>query len=699
MVVDAFGDLVSALLGPPRAGTPLPAVDPALLLADAAPVEARLTAAFLVALAGPAHPLHAAAVEVLDAPHAGASDDLVALYRTGLAAAWSELAQLRRTDPSFDATVAAARAALERALAAGDARATIEALWSVWFPSGVGLTGRIDAAVVELRDKRLVTVDAPNPAPITDPGREVLFTSNVLLGLPLDPVQDAAIEDELRPAVDRAGAEPQRSWFDHPIPMGIEPDRNELLYGLRGLDRAVAFEARRRGDEAPARATCLLSVSVTHAALRPVARRYAEMELARGAPLDHLDVLVVSELEARRLVDEVVGVAADRFVGPDGDPALLDIVGVDGEYGRHYSFLKAIAAVWHVVVDPEVRATFKIDLDQVFDQDVLVAETGRSAFEHLATPLWGATGRDAEDRPIELGMLAGALVNERDISRGLFTPDVPVPERPLRPDEMAFASAVPQAVSTRAEMMERYGGDRPDGVGTALERVHVTGGTTGILVDALRRHRPFTPSFVGRAEDQAYVLSVLGTEGPRLAYVHAAGLIMRHDKEAFAGDAIAAAETGKLIGDDIRILVFSAYARALAADPARGIGDVEAVQRLLDPFTGAFVSRLPTTVVLLRFALRLAARYASGHDGEARDLARLGAPRIREALRMTEDERFAHTLARERRAWDRFHDGLDALEAAIGEGDPAALGLRDHARAIIESCRVSPERPRPAAVT
>ncbi len=121
---------------------------------------------------------------------------------------------------------------------------------------------------------------------------------------------------------------------------------------------------------------------------------------------------------------------------------LRAVIGVDGEYGRHYSFLKAIAALWHVAIDPAVRATFKIDLDQVFPQDVLVAETGRTAFGHLGTPLWGALARDAEGRDIELGMLAGALVNERDIGRGLFTPDVDLPTRDRR-SSMSTCSSAP----------------------------------------------------------------------------------------------------------------------------------------------------------------------------------------------------------------------------------------------------------------
>jgi len=265
---------------------------------------------------------------------------------------------------------------------------------------------------------------------------------------------------------------------------------------------------------------------------------------ARGGGLRHLDVVVVTESAARRLVDEVIvpalGLASGGAAAAAAAPGLRAIVGVDGEYGRHYSFLKAIAALWHVVIDPVVRATFKIDLDQVFPQEVLLAETGRTAFGHLATPLWGATARDVEGREVDLGMLAGALVNERDIGRGLFTPDIDFPKHPPTFDERVFYSVLPQAVSTRAEMMERYDGPAVDGVARALERVHVTGGTNGIRVDALRRHRPFTPTFVGRAEDQAYILSALDEPGPRLAYAHAAGLIMRHDKDAFAGEAIAA---------------------------------------------------------------------------------------------------------------------------------------------------------------
>jgi hypothetical protein len=540
-------------------------------------------------------------------------------------------------------------------------------------------TGRlladVPAAVAALRERRRVTVETPPADPITEPAREILFTSNVLLGLPLAPEHHAALAElpaDVAQVVRAASATEQRHWFDHPIPIGVEPEANELVQGLRGLDEAAAAEGADR-------LTVVLSVSVTHPALREIARPYVEATLGLVPPLRTLDVVVVSEDDARGLVSQVLRPAIERWApGTQNDARTLDVVGVDGAYGRHYSFLKAVAALWHVFVDPRVRATFKFDLDQVFPQRELLAETGRMALEHLANPDWGAMGRDGRNRPIELGMLAGALVNERDIGGGLFTPDVPIPPAPSRPSEALFYPVLPQAVSTRAEMQARDD-DGP------IERIHVTGGTTGIRVDALRRHRPFTPSWIGRAEDQAYMLSALGGAAPRLAYLHAPGLIMRHDKEAYAGLAIEAAHVGKLIGDDVRILEFTAYARAI--ERTRGV-PFAATKALLDPFTGAFVSRTPVATTLRRFAHRIVEQHAAGKVEDAEAYARIGARRLAEALDATRDiDAYAARIEAERRQWHAVYDALDGLDAAVAAGDPTALDLRDRGRALLDGWR------------
>jgi hypothetical protein len=482
--------------------------------------------------------------------------------------------------------------------------------------------------------------------------------------------------------------EEQKYWFDHPIPLDIETDANEIIYGLNGLNEAIAFEKAEGHAAADARIACALSVSVTHTGLKNVARDYVQEAIASAPNMPHLDVYVFSEAAVDRLVDEVLAPAAQQFLGRDDLEPLRQVFGVDGEYGRHYSFLKAVSAFWHVLVDRRVRATFKIDLDQVFPQEQLVAEGGGSAFQHFQSPLWGSRGKDANDCEVELGMLAGALVNEKDIARGLFTPDVTRPSRIPDGEAVAFFNRVPMALSTEAEMMTRYTGtaDNPDGKNTCLHRIHVTGGTNGILVDALRRHRPFTPTFIGRAEDQAYLLSVLFAGPAPLRYVHSAGLIMRHDKEAFAGSAIEAAKVGRFVGDLVRTLYFSHYVRTLPWSDDR-------IKKTIDPFTGCFASHIPTTLVALRLSLCVGELLARG-DGQARaealELMEMAAERLdpligrlREAPLALADE-----LAKQRAGWDLFYDSLNALEEALAEGDQKASVLRDAARRVVEDCRI-----------
>lgn len=653
----------------------LPILDPEPWLDEPADPVARVSAAFLVAVAGETHPAHGRALAILADPPAEASD-LAAFERAGLERVRAELDGARGSE-AFRDRLEAARVAIGSSTSEDE---TAEVIWRAFFPQAAGVRGHEEAHVAKLRARRSIDVVRPALDPITDPAREVLFTSNVLLTVPdaATDIEALPYPAELRAAIRAAVDEPQRYWYDHPIQIGVEPEANELLYGLRGLDSAIGAES---GTD---RVTCLLSVSVTHDGLAPIARRYVEAELARDGELRHLDVVVVTEADTRRLIDDVVLPALGESRA-GASTRLHRVVGVDGRYGRHYSFLKAVLALWHVAIDPAVRATFKIDLDQVFPQDVLIEETGRSMFGHLSTPLWGGTGRDADGQELELGMLAGALVNERDIGKGLFTPDVAIPDRLPRMDEHVFFSPLPQSISTRAEMMERYDEAPIDGVTRALERIHVTGGTNGIRVDALRRHRPFTPTWVGRAEDQAYLLSVLGRPGPRLAYAHAAGLIMRHDKEAFAGQAMAAAHVGKLIGDDVRILVFSAYIEAIS----RIGGDAAAIRRLLDPFTGCFVSDVPQMLVLLRLALRTLRLFADGEIDDAREYAIDGARRIGETLGSQGDAAVAvRSLADEQAAWDDYYDALDALEAGIVADEPGAAQIRDTAAEIIDACRV-----------
>ncbi|MBW1827812.1 MAG: hypothetical protein JRI74_00105 [Deltaproteobacteria bacterium] len=560
-----------------------------------------------------------------------------------------------------------------------------ERRWSVFFPEGTGICDNRQDRIKQLRKKRMVNITELNASPLTDPGRQILFTSNVLLTVPdkSKSPEELNLTNDLKSKIFQAAHEPQIYWYDHPVQIGVKPEQNEVFYGLRGLDETVEYERNR--DRMPAdKITCLLSVSVTHQGLQCLAKRYLEEDISQSHGFKNIDVYVCTEADAKLIAQDILVPAAEYYTGNGNAAELLSVFGVDGEYGRHYSFLKAISAFWNVLIDPEIKATFKIDLDQVFPQEELVEQSKASAFEHFKTPLWGARGVDSEGQPIELGMIAGALVNETDIGTSLFTPDVLFPPATLSPEEKVFFSTLPQALSTEAEMMTRYNSDDLDGVNTCIQRIHVTGGTNGILIDSLRRHRPFTPSFIGRAEDQAYILSILPRQGVQLAYVHKDGLIMRHDKEAFALDAIKAASSGKLVGDYVRTLFFSEYARSL-------ISDISRLKRAVDPFTGCFMSIIPNTVVFLRFCLKAASFYASGKDEQGFEFVTMGMPRIQNSLEFIDEENslLSQSFKKERLGWDIYYDVLEALEKGLKEKDGFAIKLQNKARVIMQQCLIT----------
>lgn len=559
-------------------------------------------------------------------------------------------------------------------------------VWQLFFPEGVDVFSKHKQHAKELRKSRIVEIKKLNPHPIAEPGREIIFTSNVLLGIPNKNtnIDKLNYDDDLKYALKKVITEPQLYWYDHPVQIGVAPEANEILYGLIELDKSLEAE-RERGNLNAGKVKCLLSVSVTHEGLHHIAKKYITRELQQHSKLKNLEVYVFTEDDTDLLIEEVLLKITGKDQNLKNTEKLLQIFGVDGEYGRHYSFLKAIAAVWNVLIDPEIKATFKIDLDQVFAQKELIEQSGASAFEHFKNPLWGATGIGNNGEELELGMIAGALVNEKDIHKGLFTPDVIFPDSIPDKESSIFFSKMLMALSTEGELMTRYKNNTAiDGKSFCIERIHVTGGTNGILVNALRKHRPFTPSFIGRAEDQCYILSVLGNnKGSRLAYLHEDGLIMRHDKEAFAQEALKSAKFGNIVGDYMRTLYFSEYAKAIT-------DDINLLKKLVNPFTGCFISRIPITVCMLRFAINGVKFYKEGQDDIGYRFLTENAKRLEKAIDFVngDNSKLKKQAEFERKGWDLFYDILENIEGMIKRQEPAAMKIVSGAKKIINNCKI-----------
>jgi hypothetical protein len=685
-----FTSIISTLMQPKRDKDTFSIFDPTLQFdekrTDKSGIAQSLNAAFLIGLADGKHPELPRAKRFL-ARMKNSSEwaHIATFYLNGIGVVHREIESMCTNDRNFSHRLKTLSTWMSNNKNLNKTEEAIEKIWSVFFPEANDILTNKHQRVKALREKRTVTIAKLNATPITDPAQQILFTSNVLLTIPLksESLNDLPLSSHLKKKLLNIMSEPQVFTYDHPIRLGIDPEKTEVLYGLRGLDTAFEFERDRGTMSCDAKPMCVLSVSVTHHGIRNIAKRYLEELFFHSQSLKNIDVYVITEIDTQRIVDEILAPAATHYLRHNDAKELLSVFGVDGEYGRHYSFLKAVAAFWSIFIRPDIKATFKIDLDQVFPQKELVEQTGNSVFEHFKTPLWGAYCMDSNGQPLELGMIAGSLVNQQDIGKSLFTPDVPFPNFALSPDEYIFFSTLPQALSTEAEMMTRYTTNKLNGKKTCIQRIHVTGGTNGILIDSLRRYRPFTPSFIGRAEDQAYILSMIANPGTKLGYAHKDGLIMRHDKEVCAQEGIQSAYISKIVGDYIRILYFSAYAKALTNDVAK-------LKDTIDPFTGCFISKIPASVTYLRFGLKAASFFASGEEEHGLEFIKIGAKRITNALDFVhgENSMLKQHYEKERLSWNLYYDTLSAVEDALKNGDNFALELRKKAESIIYQCYV-----------
>ncbi|MCK5034193.1 MAG: hypothetical protein KAS18_11180, partial [Calditrichia bacterium] len=563
-------------------------------------------------------------------------------------------------------------------------------IWTVFFPEGVSLLNpeKRPPKIAELQEKRKVNITHLNPTPIINPAFEILFTSNVLLTVPLNsmPVDNLKVNRLLKSKLTKIAQEEQLYWYDHPVPIGIESSKNEVIYGLSGLSKMLEYEKIRGNADENTTLNCVLSASVTHAGLHEIVKDYLHDELSRAKGIKHLNVYLFTEEDTTKLITDILLPIAQQYMDlkESGLELLNEIIGVDGEYGRHFSFLKAIAAFWQVFIDTKICATYKIDLDQVFTQKELVEQTGASAFEHFKTPLWGARGIDSTNNEIEFGMIAGAVVNEEDFDKSIYYPDILFPQgTDLNPDEIVHFSRLPQALSTEAEMTIQYNKNQFD---HAISRIHVLGGMSGILVNALRKYKPFTPTFIGRAEDQAYLLSVLLSEQPYLRCLHKSGLIMRHDKKAFVGEVLEAAEIGKMIGDYTRILLYSYYAESLPFG-------LRKIKDQVDPFTGCFISHLPLAVIYLRFALKAASFFNSTEMNQQKqglEFLENGSKRLYALInQLTDDpDSLRERFQQERVAWDLFYDILNIAEQKLKERDYFTKKIKEKALSLVAKCKI-----------
>lgn len=204
-------------------------------------------------------------------------------------------------------------------------------LWKVFFPEALGVGKDVQTEVDALREKRKVTISHLNSKPIDNPAVEILFTSNALLTIPKSPelIDSLALTEDLKKELKEIVREPQSYWYDHPIPIGVPAQENEILYGLKGLNDTVAFEKEIGTLPNNARLNCALSVSVTHKGLQNLAKNYIEQTLAQSSPLDHIDVCIYTEADTEKIIDQILVPAAEHFLKIRNAKDKFQVLGIE----------------------------------------------------------------------------------------------------------------------------------------------------------------------------------------------------------------------------------------------------------------------------------------------------------------------------------------------------------------------------------
>ena len=586
----------------------------------------------------------------------------------------------------------------------------------IFNPLAAQTLSRFDAKqiVKDIQKKNRLRLIANNEDFITDPIREVIFTTNLLV---TPPEKESLIpegfpvwaQETLRLVIGL----PVDWHFDHPMEIAATRDAlhaSEFIFCLKGFEESLHAEIEiekaawkdyiSRGDKVP----LYISISPTHGGvnLGCAAREMLKCQYAaavKSGMLQELEIVepyLYTQAEVKRLIDDVLTPAAKRYFPELQEREIgvyLSCLGVEGCYAMHYNFLKAFGSLAKFM-NPKVKAVIKIDTDQTFPTDRFYRETDSCWLEAFTLPTIGGVCADQNERNMYMGCFAGSLTNRDELIQkdDLFLPDISIPDVPERiPEGEAgvFYQGLLQSLITQGEAFP------PEIQWRALKvlneypymRTFVTGGTIGFLIDALERYAPFVDAHVHRAEDQAFLLSVLFDQydGHFLRYLYFPGLHMIHEKESFASAAIKTAEPYKKIYDLERIWNFSYLTRALCE--IKG-WDFEDVRSTLNFFTASFVQPFPRLLALTRFVLSVARNGGRNRDDiiyQKEGLRRL--PKI--ALHRERYYRDAKArVAEQIKAWRFYYDLMMKLRESAKKGDTFALALRQKVNEINNDCKL-----------
>ena len=128
-----------------------------------------------------------------------------------------------------------------------------EDIWKLLHPEATDILDNKERQADNLRSKRKIEITNLNSKPIKNVSQEVVFTSNALITIPPagKKFKDLGIKPGLWNALEEVVQEDQAFWYDHPVQIGVGPDKNEILYGLHHLSESLLYEKKSKntGEE------------------------------------------------------------------------------------------------------------------------------------------------------------------------------------------------------------------------------------------------------------------------------------------------------------------------------------------------------------------------------------------------------------------------------------------------------------------
>lgn len=359
--------------------------------------------------------------------------------------------------------------------------------------------------------------------------------------------------------------------YDHPVEIFCEKEKHELLNFLEEFDKDIDFEKSKNVFKKNYKVPLVISISTTHKNLENLISKWLKIEIKK-LNLKNLNIFILDN----KTIEEI----KNHFLKPYGT---FDFFTVEGNYSNHFNALKYIQLFFEKGL--KKTAGFKLDTDEGIKSKDLYSITSRTWFQTLCNKIISSSAIDSKGNKFKIHFIIGEYINNIDIIKNgyknaIFLSDVK-PPRSFKNNMIFFNKAFVHAKTTsiyNKHSILKFNNNIDSG-STYISHPVVKGGGYGIVNTGLKNYTPFSPSFITRAEDQAFYYTGF-SEGIRGLFIET--LRIAHYKEKYSYSE-KKTEIDRLIEDMHRLILFSELGKILDKKDD------------LDPMPGAFISYFPFT--------------------------------------------------------------------------------------------------------